>query len=380
MKAFKILLISYAAFLFLLLGLFCWLIAPEYFACEKTMFEGEQGLTIFGDKVDCSGENQAFGEAIFQASLLVLVIGFLFLIVGWYFYSKGKKKMLISKSSPTKQRKLLSQRHPYLYFLATWTRRLKRRLEWTFDDKKYAKTKTEDKLQFRIKKHQSVLLKKLGENNEQLQLNKITNLKIAAAQINGIVIKPGETFSFCKLVGLPTKRKGYLPGMELSFGEAKAGIGGGICQISNLIHWLVIHSPLTVTERRHHSFDPFPDDGRVLPFGSGATVFYNYLDYQFINNTEQIFQINLWFSDKCLEGELRINSELNYAYHVMEKEHRFLKIDGQFYRKNEIWRDKLMKFEGGKIVETELIMKNFARVTYEPESYEEHENDEKIPH
>jgi vancomycin resistance protein VanW len=142
-----------------------------------------------------------------------------------------------------------------------------------FDKKKYVRKQSTEKLEFRIKKHQSVLLKKLGESNEQLQINKVTNLKIASKKINGIIIRPGETFSFCKLVGLPTKRKGYLLGMELTFGEARAGIGGGICQISNLIHWLVIHSPLTVVERYHHSFDPFPDDGRVLPFGSGATVF-----------------------------------------------------------------------------------------------------------
>ncbi|NTE05195.1 VanW family protein [Agrobacterium tumefaciens] len=272
-----------------------------------------------------------------------------------------------------KKRKLISQYHPVLYFLAVWIRRIKRRLEWLLDNKKYADIRSGQKLEFRIKKHQSVLLKKLGENNEQLQLNKVTNLKIAAAKISGIIIKPGETFSYCKLVGLPTKTKGYLMGMELSFGEAKAGIGGGICQISNLIHWLVIHSALTITERHHHSFDPFPDDGRVLPFGSGATVFYNYLDYQFTNDTEHTFQINLWFSDKCLEGDLRIDTPLNYAYHIVEKEHQFLKKDGQFFRKNEIWRDKLLKFEGGRTVSTELIMKNFARVTYTPERYIEND-------
>ncbi len=268
-----------------------------------------------------------------------------------------------------KQRKLLSQRHPALYFLAVWSRRFRRYAEWYSSGTKYVSQRTKEKLPFRIKKHQSVLLKKLGESDMQLQINKVTNLRIAIQKIDGIVIKPGETFSFCKLVGRPTKRKGYLPGMELTFGEARAGIGGGICQISNLIHWLVIHSPLTVTERYHHSFDPFPDDGRVLPFGSGATVFYNYRDYQFTNNTEHTFQINLWLTDKCLDGELRIDSELDYAYHVIEKEHQFLEMGGQFYRKNEIWRDKLLKFESGKIVATELITKNFARVTYTPEFF-----------
>jgi len=276
-----------------------------------------------------------------------------------------------SYSSLVKKRKLISQRHPLLYFLAVWARRIQRKAIWLLDNKNYTKTKSTTALQYRIKKHQSVLLKKLGENNMQLQINKVTNLKIAAKQINGVLIRPGETFSFCKLVGQPTQKKGYLPGMELSFGEARAGIGGGICQISNLIHWLVIHSPLTVTERYHHSFDPFPDDGRVLPFGSGATVFYNYRDYQFTNNTDYTFQINLWFTEKCLEGELRVNKELDFAYHVFEKEHQFLKIGDQFYRKNEIWREKFLKFQGGKVLDTELLTKNFARVTYIPSDYME---------
>jgi len=105
------------------------------------------------------------------------------------------------------------------------------------------------------------------------------------------------------------------------------------------------------------------------PLAAVQPFFYNYLDYQFTNNTEHTFQINLWFSDKCLEGELRIDAPLNYAYHIIEKEHQFLKKEGQFFRKNEIWRDKLLKFEGGRIVSTELIMKNFARVTYIPDRY-----------
>lgn len=244
-------------------------------------------------------------------------------------------------------------------------------IQWYTDDKKYARIKNATPLTCRIKKHQSVLIKKLGHNNEQLQINKVTNLKIAARQITGVLIRPGETFSFCKLVGFPSKQKGYLKGMELSFGEARAGTGGGICQVSNLLHWLVIHSPLTVTERYHHSFDPFPDDGRVLPFGSGATVFYNYRDFQFRNDTPYTFQINLWFTQKCLEGELRINQELDFAYHVEEREHQFLKIGTTFYRKNEIWRHKIDKWQSGKILATELITKNFARVTYVPASFTE---------
>lgn len=262
-----------------------------------------------------------------------------------------------------------SQRHPIFYFLSVWHKRIKRYCKWYLGNERYCSQKDITPLPFRIKKHQSVLIRKLGDSDTQLQINKVTNLRIAINKLSGIIIRPGETFSFCKLVGYPTPSKGFLPGMELSFGKVKVGIGGGLCQISNLIHWLVIHSPLTVTERYHHSFDPFPDDGRVLPFGSGATVFYNYRDYQFKNETPYTFQLILWLNDKCLNGDLRIDTELDFAYHVIEKEHQFLKIGDTFYRKNEIWREKILKFQSGKVIETNLVTKNFARVTYTPDNY-----------
>ena len=158
--------------------------------------------------------------------------------------------------------------------------------------------------------------------------------------------------------------------MELSFGEAQVGIGGGICQSSNLLYWLALHSPLSVTERHHHSFDPFPDNGRILPFASGATVFYNYLDFQLTNNTPWTFQINLWLTDKTLDGEIRISEELDFAYHVFERNHRFLKKDNSFWRTNEIWRKKIAKFQSGKLLLEEMIVRNMAQVKYVPEGFE----------
>lgn len=266
------------------------------------------------------------------------------------------------------ERKLLSQRHPVLYFLAVWYRRIRTYGNWYLGPQTFARSRREDLLSYRIKKHQSTLLRKLGGSEMQLQVNKITNLRLALQHVNHIIIKPGETFSFCRLVGLPTKRKGYLLGMELSFGKARPGIGGGICQISNMIHWLVIHSPLTVTKRAQHSFDPFPDEGRVLPFGSGAAIFYNYIDYQFTNNTKDTYQLHIWLTDKTIEGELRVDTEPEHKYHIYEEGHEFLKIGEQFFRKNEIWRKQVDR-KTGNTIGTELLTKNFARVTYIPEHY-----------
>ncbi|MCB9262911.1 MAG: VanW family protein [Flavobacteriales bacterium] len=266
-----------------------------------------------------------------------------------------------------KERKLLSQRHPIFYFLSVWEKRIRRTAYWHFSGIKYTKTKSIEKLPYRVFKHQSKLLKKLGESDMILQYNKIENLKLVVEKINGTLLHPGESFSFCKTVGRPTKRKGFKLGMELSFGEARAGIGGGICQSSNLLHWLALHSPLTVLERHHHSFDPFPDDGRILPFASGATVFYNYLDFQLTNNTPWTFQINLWMTDKLLEGELRIDTELDFNYHVFEKKHAFIKDDEKYFRTNEIWRTKNAKFKAGALIEEEFLFKNYCKVKYTPQ-------------
>lgn len=154
-------------------------------------------------------------------------------------------------------KKPVSQYHPALYFIMIWIRRGLRYVQWKMDGRQYAQSFDSNPLKFRVKKHQSVLIRKLGDSEQLWQKNKVINLKIASKKISTILIKPQETFSFCQLVGLPTIQQGYVEGMELSFGQARGGIGGGICQIANLIHWLVLHSPLQVIQRSQHSFDPF---------------------------------------------------------------------------------------------------------------------------
>ena len=92
------------------------------------------------------------------------------------------------------------------------------------------------------------------------------NLSLAAPLVNGILIRPGETFSFWCLVGRTSARRGFREGLTISSGETSKGIGGGMCQFTNLIHWMVLHSELTITEWHHHDgVDLFPDFGRVIP-------------------------------------------------------------------------------------------------------------------
>lgn len=212
--------------------------------------------------------------------------------------------------------------------------------------------------------HNSLLMRELSEDEMHLQRNKVVNLRLAAARTNAVLIRPGETFSFNRVVGNCTRAKGYTEGMRLSNGRAISGVGGGICQLANLIHWMVLHSPLTVVERSEHSFDPFPDKGRVLPWGVGCSIVYNYVDLVFRNDTAFTFQLFTGVGDRYLEGELRSDEPLPSSYKVFARDEQFIKRGDDFFRRNEIWR-RVVDRRTGNTTGEELMKRNCARVVYD---------------
>jgi vancomycin resistance protein VanW len=256
----------------------------------------------------------------------------------------------------------LSEIHPIFYHTRIKQKRLFRHLADL--PKRFASEIDNKNLPFNCKKHQSLLRRKLGNSAPELQENKIQNLQIACPTIDGLLIKPKQTFSFWRRLGEATAAKGYVEGMQLSRGEVVRGVGGGLCQLANLLYWMALHTPLKIVERHHHSFDPFPDENRTLPFGSGAGVFYNYIDLRFFNPTEFTFQIKLRLTENHLKGAILANEELPLSFHVFEKNHRFVRKDGKNYRENEIWRAHIDRRTGNRIDE-EILVKNFAEVKYE---------------
>ncbi len=261
----------------------------------------------------------------------------------------------------------ITQIHPVFYSIRVQQLRLYRRIKDFISQVHFATEHAEENLTFRMKKHQSLLRRKLGNSDPRLQENKIVNLRIASKQISGILIKPGETFSFWRLVGETTAKKGYIEGLLLSQGNVITGVGGGICQLANLLFWMALHTPLQVVERHHHQFDPFPDENRVLPFGSGASVFYNYIDLRFFNPTEQTFQFRVWVDENHLKGEVYTDREWPFSYHIEERNHQFLQKDGKNFRTNEIWRITIDKSTGNKAKEERMIH-NFSEVKYSLEA------------
>ena len=205
----------------------------------------------------------------------------------------------------------------------------------------------------------------LGRVDPVLQDNKAVNLALAAPKINGILIRPGETFSFWHLVGRPSAANGYRTGMVIANAQTGEAVGGGMCQFSNLIHWMVLHAPLTITEQHHHDqFDLFPDFGRQVPFGTGTSIFYNYLDYRFHNDTEQTYQLLVHTTPTHLCGELRTDAPLAVKYHIAAENERFMREDGVVYRCGEVYRTMVDKTTGN-VLSRELLRRNHARVLYD---------------
>lgn len=240
-----------------------------------------------------------------------------------------------------------------------------RHMLWLTMNRQFAKTKLSSSLPFIYFTHKTPLFRKLKDVDMWMQHNKVTNLKLASAKVNGIILHPGEVFSYWKLIGKPTKRKGYLDGMILKSGTFHAGTGGGLCQLSNLIFWMTIHTPLTVTERHRHSYDVFPDSNRTQPFGSGATCFYPHGDLMIRNNTNDTYQLMIWMDDEYLHGEWRVSSSPEYRYEIVERNHEMKsEFWGGYSRHNELYQQKYDL--DGNMLDEQLIVQNSAMMMYEP--------------
>jgi len=228
-----------------------------------------------------------------------------------------------------------------------------------------ARTQRTELLPFSVFGHQTPLMRQLKDVDMWFQHNKVINLRLAVRHLDGLLIRPGETMSYWRAIGRPSRRKGYVDGMVLFYGGFKSGVGGGLCQLSNLIYWMTLHSPLQVKERHRHSYDVFPDSNRTQPFGSGATCSYNYLDLQIHNPTNDTYQLSVYVGEEDLIGEWRSSAAPLYRYEVYEREHRITQEAWGGYARHNVIGRKVFSREGD-LLNDEWITENHALMMYSP--------------
>ena len=134
--------------------------------------------------------------------------------------------------------------------------------------------------------------------------------------------------------------------------------------MANMIHWLILNSPLEVVELHHHSDALFPDERRKVPFGTGTSVFYNNIDYRFKNNTDQDVQILVWVENGELCGELRSERPFPCRYKIVEENHHFKKEGKEYYRISQVYRIVIDRLTNKELYK-ELILDNHSEVMYD---------------
>lgn len=126
--------------------------------------------------------------------------------------------------------------------------------------------------------------------------NRSNNIILSSAKLNGLVLMPGEEFSYNQAVGQRTKAAGFRKAGAYSNGKVIQEVGGGICQVSSTLYNAVLYANLEIVERTNHYFNP-----GYVKAGLDATVSWGGPDFRFKNNRNYPIRIVTDTSGKKLK-------------------------------------------------------------------------------
>ena len=138
--------------------------------------------------------------------------------------------------------------------------------------------------------------------------NRVHNVKLAAAAMNGKILNPGDVFSYNETLGKRTAEKGYKEAGAYVGGKTVLEVGGGICQGSSTLYYCVLYADLEVVERSKHMFSV-----GYLPLGHDATVNWGTVDFKFKNDTDYPIKIEAFMKDGYLNIKLH-GTKVNENY------------------------------------------------------------------
>lgn len=266
-----------------------------------------------------------------------------------------------------KPRRLFCELGTTAYAISVHIHVLRRKLQDLFSGDRFASKRSEKQYPVLVWKCSSEMIKQGPGIDPVLQQNKADNIRVACSRIDGLVVMPGESFSFWRLVGKTSRRNGFSAGRVLINGKLVAGLGGGLCNLANTLHILVMNSPMIITELHHHSDALAPDaDGVRIPYSAGTSVHYNYLDLRFRNDEDSPVQIRCYTEGDMLIAELRSKKEFPTVYRIVEEDHHFRKEgNGNYYRISRIYRETIDRTTG-EVLKRELKRDNRSRVMFDP--------------
>lgn len=137
-----------------------------------------------------------------------------------------------------------------------------------------------------------------GESNfKGSTKSRVHNITVGAGKYNGVLIGPGDTFSFNTILGNVGAKEGYLPELVIKQGETIPEYGGGLCQVSTTAFRAAVSAGLEVTERKNHAYAV----SYYSPQGTDATIYPPHPDLAFINNTPNYILIQTRIAGTILD-------------------------------------------------------------------------------
>lgn len=133
---------------------------------------------------------------------------------------------------------------------------------------------------------------------------KLHNLTLAARTLSGLVIEPGATVSFWRVIGRPTEARGYQTGRAIINDRLSADIGGGLCQVASLLYELGLRTGMQIVERHPHSRDLYTEDTRFTPLGLDAAIVWGFKDVRWKNVHPQAATLTFHVEGETLHGSL----------------------------------------------------------------------------
>ncbi len=192
-------------------------------------------------------------------------------------------------------RKRLTQRFPWLLPLRRRQRKLCFYLGLALDRDRYARRQQTELLPWPVFETRCPMLNERTGFDLRYQENKIFNLKLAARKLNGLLIAPGESFSFWYALRGADRETPYKEGLAERDGRLLTEYGGGLCMLSNLLFWALLHTQLEPLERHGHREKDFPEPESDAVRGTDAAVAEGWLDLKFRNDTGRTYQLELGF-------------------------------------------------------------------------------------
>ena len=252
-------------------------------------------------------------------------------------------------------RKRITQVFPFLLPLRKWQRKKLFYLRMRWDGNRYAKQIQKEQLPYTVFETLSPMINENSGYDIQYQWNKVHNLKLAAGTIDRVVIEPGETFSFWQLVRMADRQEKYKDGLSLVNGKIVGDYGGGLCQLSSMLFWLFLHTPLSVAERHGHAVESFPSTTEDLPCGTDATINEGWLDLKMRNDTENSFQIRITFDEDTMYGKIFSKNPVEAEYGVFNSSVTYWRQGGRVYQSATVCRSEKNKTTG-ETVQRELYV------------------------